>query len=240
MTPLADQHDRDLISSALDDTLIVEAAAGTGKTEVLSRRLARLAEEGTGPERVLVIASTRATATRLRKRAEVLLETYIFDFTGSTADVAYALERAARRGDIGRRRGKRGIVTAEARRHHLARRLGRAVQQPGCQRDAVDGFGKRHAHPRVLQRPGGRSSRRSRISRLPLAKRVRGSYVRCQGDVDASKLRRRDDHAIVGSAGCTRACCSWSLACLGSFSPDFDAFPRTGLLTPQVPALGMS
>jgi cardiolipin synthase len=31
-------------------------------------------------------------------RAEVLLETYIFDFTGTAADVAYALERAARRG----------------------------------------------------------------------------------------------------------------------------------------------
>src|SRR3954467_10830154 len=31
-------------------------------------------------------------------RTEVLLETYIFDFTGSGAEVAYALERAARRG----------------------------------------------------------------------------------------------------------------------------------------------
>ena len=31
-------------------------------------------------------------------RREVLLETYIFDFTGSGADVAYALERAGRRG----------------------------------------------------------------------------------------------------------------------------------------------
>src|SRR5688572_20905146 len=31
-------------------------------------------------------------------RIEVLLETYIFDFTGSSAEVAYALERAARRG----------------------------------------------------------------------------------------------------------------------------------------------
>lgn len=31
-------------------------------------------------------------------RREVLLETYIFDFTGASADVAYALERAARRG----------------------------------------------------------------------------------------------------------------------------------------------
>jgi cardiolipin synthase len=33
-------------------------------------------------------------------RAEVLLETYIFDFTGSAEDVAYALERAARRGVV--------------------------------------------------------------------------------------------------------------------------------------------
>jgi cardiolipin synthase len=31
-------------------------------------------------------------------RSEVLLETYIFDFTGGAAEVAYALERAARRG----------------------------------------------------------------------------------------------------------------------------------------------
>lgn len=31
-------------------------------------------------------------------RREVLLETYIFDFTGTSAEVAYALERAARRG----------------------------------------------------------------------------------------------------------------------------------------------
>lgn len=54
--------------------LLVLGAAGTGKTEVLARRLARLAAEGTGPEQVLVIASTRATAKRLRERAEALLE----------------------------------------------------------------------------------------------------------------------------------------------------------------------
>jgi cardiolipin synthase len=33
-------------------------------------------------------------------RAEVRLETYIFDFTGASAEVAYALERAARRGVV--------------------------------------------------------------------------------------------------------------------------------------------
>ena len=57
-----------------DGPLLVLGAAGTGKTEALARRLARLAEEGTGPERVLLLASTRATARRLRRRAEDLLE----------------------------------------------------------------------------------------------------------------------------------------------------------------------
>jgi DNA helicase-2/ATP-dependent DNA helicase PcrA len=53
--------------------LLVLGAAGTGKTELLARRLARLAASGTAPERVLVIGSTRATARRLRERAEALL-----------------------------------------------------------------------------------------------------------------------------------------------------------------------
>ena len=48
-------------------------AAGTGKTELLARRLARLADDGTAAERTLVIGSTRATARRLRERAEALL-----------------------------------------------------------------------------------------------------------------------------------------------------------------------
>jgi DNA helicase-2/ATP-dependent DNA helicase PcrA len=53
--------------------LLVLGTAGTGKTELLARRLARLADDGTAPERTLVIGSTRATARRLRERAEALL-----------------------------------------------------------------------------------------------------------------------------------------------------------------------
>ncbi len=53
--------------------LLVLGAAGTGKTELLARRLARLAADGTAPERVLLIGSTRATARRLREKAEALL-----------------------------------------------------------------------------------------------------------------------------------------------------------------------
>jgi DNA helicase II / ATP-dependent DNA helicase PcrA len=54
--------------------LLVLGAAGTGKTELLARRLAWLAASGAAPERVLVIGSTRATAQRLRERSEALLD----------------------------------------------------------------------------------------------------------------------------------------------------------------------
>jgi DNA helicase-2/ATP-dependent DNA helicase PcrA len=56
-----------------DGPLLVLGAAGTGKTELLARRLAALVEEGTAAERVLCLAATRATARRLRERAEALV-----------------------------------------------------------------------------------------------------------------------------------------------------------------------
>src|SRR5437764_9096951 len=57
-----------------DGPLLVLGAAGSGKTEVLARRLARLASEGVGPEQALVLASSQAAARRLRDRTEALLE----------------------------------------------------------------------------------------------------------------------------------------------------------------------
>jgi DNA helicase-2/ATP-dependent DNA helicase PcrA len=53
--------------------LLLVGEAGTGKTEALARRLARLAESGTEPQEALLLASTRATAQRLRARVEALL-----------------------------------------------------------------------------------------------------------------------------------------------------------------------
>src|SRR6478672_3314975 len=46
--------------------LLVLGAAGSGKSEVLARRLVRLSDAGCGPEQVLAIASSRAAARRLR------------------------------------------------------------------------------------------------------------------------------------------------------------------------------
>jgi len=68
----ADERDRAVAHEG--GPLLVIGAAGTGKTELLARRLARLATAGTAPERVLVIGSTRATARRLRERSEALLD----------------------------------------------------------------------------------------------------------------------------------------------------------------------
>src|ERR1700761_9859768 len=57
-----------------DGPLLVLGAAGTGKSELLARRLADLAAAGTAPERTLVIGARRATARRLRERCEALLD----------------------------------------------------------------------------------------------------------------------------------------------------------------------
>jgi DNA helicase II / ATP-dependent DNA helicase PcrA len=54
--------------------LLLIGEAGTGKTEVLTRRFESLVGDGTRPDRILVLASTRATAQRLRERVEQLLD----------------------------------------------------------------------------------------------------------------------------------------------------------------------
>ncbi len=70
----AETSERDRAAGHGDGPLLVLGAAGTGKTELLARRLAHLVAAGVGPERVMVIGSTRATARRLRERSEALLE----------------------------------------------------------------------------------------------------------------------------------------------------------------------
>ena len=72
---LADQADREQIAAALDDTLIVEAAAGTGKTTELVRRIVRVIETGradvTG---IVAVTFTEKAAGELKLRLREALE----------------------------------------------------------------------------------------------------------------------------------------------------------------------
>jgi ATP-dependent helicase/nuclease subunit A len=74
-TALADQADREQIATALDDTLIVEAAAGTGKTTELVRRIVRVIETGraevTG---IVAVTFTEKAAGELKLRLREALE----------------------------------------------------------------------------------------------------------------------------------------------------------------------
>jgi DNA helicase II / ATP-dependent DNA helicase PcrA len=72
MLALAETQERAVLHG--EGPLLLLGAAGTGKTEALARRLQRLVEEGTDPERILLLASSLPTARRLGERAEALLE----------------------------------------------------------------------------------------------------------------------------------------------------------------------
>jgi len=72
MPALAEPQQRALAHR--EGPLLLTGEAGTGKTEVLAQRFERLVSEGTAPDRILVLSSTRATAQRHRSRVEQLLD----------------------------------------------------------------------------------------------------------------------------------------------------------------------
>ena len=95
--PPADAEDRRLIAEALDETLVVEAAAGTGKTTELVRRIVRLIESGRAriPEIVAVTFSEKA-AGELKLRLREVLEHARLAAAPTSAEAAH-LGRAVER-----------------------------------------------------------------------------------------------------------------------------------------------
>src|SRR5215467_4125565 len=71
---IADQHARDRIRTDLDTTLVVEAAAGTGKTTELVRRIIAVIKSGRASlNEIVAVTFTDAAAgeLKLRLRAEI-------------------------------------------------------------------------------------------------------------------------------------------------------------------------
>jgi ATP-dependent exoDNAse (exonuclease V) beta subunit len=75
MNPLADAREREIIRTCLDETLLVEAAAGTGKTTELVHRIVNLLAEGRAAvDRVVAVTFTEKAAGELKLRLRSELE----------------------------------------------------------------------------------------------------------------------------------------------------------------------
>ena len=73
--PLVDASGRDVIRTALDETIIVEAAAGTGKTTELVHRIVNvLAEERAQVDQIVAVTFTEKAAGELKLRLREGLE----------------------------------------------------------------------------------------------------------------------------------------------------------------------
>ncbi len=98
----SDQEHRERIESALDETLFVEASAGTGKTTALVSRVVSLVAEGKATiDQVAAITFTEAAAAELRDRVRQGLEARANDASATEearqrcATAAGCLERGA-------------------------------------------------------------------------------------------------------------------------------------------------
>src|SRR4026209_2503767 len=76
MMTLSDQVDRDRIANLLDATLVVEAAAGTGKTTELVKRILRVLSTGRAKEvgHIVAVTFTEKAAGELKLRLREALE----------------------------------------------------------------------------------------------------------------------------------------------------------------------
>jgi len=72
MLALAEAQERAVLHGA--GPLLLLGPSGSGKSEALVRRFARLAEEGTAAHRILTIAANEPTAAQLRRRIEARLD----------------------------------------------------------------------------------------------------------------------------------------------------------------------
>ncbi len=93
----ADQEARDRIENSLDETLVVEAAAGTGKTTMLIKRIVALLSSGRSEvDRIVAVTFTEKAAGELKLRVREELEA-ARQRPETTAEVRANLQRALSR-----------------------------------------------------------------------------------------------------------------------------------------------
>ncbi len=86
-SPLKDQAERDAIANDLETTILVEAAAGTGKTTSMVARMVRLLGEGRCKVGTLAaVTFTRKATAELRDRFRMQLERELKDAEGERRD----------------------------------------------------------------------------------------------------------------------------------------------------------
>jgi ATP-dependent helicase/nuclease subunit A len=93
-----DWRDRDRISGELGSTMLVEAAAGTGKTTNMMSRMANLVSSGSARvENIAAVTFTRKAAAELRDRFRVELEKRVAEASGRERELlSQALEHIER------------------------------------------------------------------------------------------------------------------------------------------------
>ena len=84
-----------LVADHREGPLLVLGAAGTGRSEALARRLTSLVSDGVAADRILILTRTRAAASRLLDRCELLLDQpYTELWVGTYREVSERLLRA--------------------------------------------------------------------------------------------------------------------------------------------------
>src|SRR5881396_2596098 len=91
-----DEQARERIRTSLDESLIVEAAAGTGKTTELVRRIVNTLQAGkTSVDRIVAVTFTRKAAGELRLRLRIELDN-ARNATTSTREIRHLEDALAR------------------------------------------------------------------------------------------------------------------------------------------------
>lgn len=199
------QQQREAVET-LSGPLLVLAGAGTGKTRVVTHRIARLIQRGTRPGRILAVTFTNKAANEMQQRAAALLgrrqkeRPEISTFHSLCVRV---LRRHARRLGL----PERFAIFDRSEQERLARAAMREIQVPGAVLRPGDLLAIISSWKSAAVRPGDASAN-ARTDREHLAAAAYRRYqkaLEAQGAVDFDDLLLRTDDLFRQFADARRA-----------------------------------